>query len=113
VEDVNPTTTLTTAKDDLQLLEKCLSWRQLYVALEQRKVKIQATQGKRMREIRNNVRVHTIPLSLSVLLSSLSLIYFYFYSKLNYIYIHYQILIMFLLTCFYVQFFLCEWNRWK
>lgn len=64
VEDVNHTTTMTTAKDDLQLLEKCLSWRQLYVALEQRKVTIQATQGKRMREIRNNVRVYTIPLSL-------------------------------------------------
>jgi hypothetical protein len=41
---------------DLLLLEKCLSWRQLYVVLEHRKGIIQATQGKRMREIRNNVR---------------------------------------------------------
>ena len=40
---------------DLQLLEKCLSWRQLYQVLEHRKGIIQATQGKRMREIRNNV----------------------------------------------------------
>lgn len=42
--------------NDLQLLEKCLSWRQLYQILEHRKGIIQATQGKRMREIRNNVR---------------------------------------------------------
>ena len=40
---------------DLQLLEKCLSWRQLYQVLEDRKRHIQATQGQRMREIRNQV----------------------------------------------------------
>ncbi len=40
---------------DLQLLEKCLSWRQLYHVLERRKGIIQATQGKRMRDIRNQV----------------------------------------------------------
>lgn len=40
---------------DLQLLEKCLSWRQLYQVLERRKGVIQATQGKRMRDIRNQV----------------------------------------------------------
>ena len=41
---------------DLQLLEKCWSWRQLYQVLEQRKRLIQVTQGQRMREIRNQVR---------------------------------------------------------
>jgi hypothetical protein len=44
-------------RDDLQLLESCLSWRQLYHLLEQRKMIIQSTQGKRMREIRHHVRL--------------------------------------------------------
>jgi hypothetical protein len=45
------------ANDDLQLLESCLSWRQLFHLLEQRKMIIQTTQGKRMREIRHHVCV--------------------------------------------------------
>jgi len=40
---------------DLNLLEKCPMWRDLFAALQQREEKRRSTQGKRMREIRNNL----------------------------------------------------------
>lgn len=51
----NPDMTMQQSQD-IQLVEKCLSWRQLFQVLEHRKRHIQATQGQRMREIRNQVR---------------------------------------------------------
>jgi hypothetical protein len=65
----------TTQADDLQLLERCLSWRQLYFALEHRKIIIQATQGKRMREIRDNVRCTS---ALIVMIVAVSFIHLFF-----------------------------------
>jgi hypothetical protein len=43
--------------DDLQVAETCRTWRQLFAALRDRNEEIRTTQGKRMREIRKNVRL--------------------------------------------------------
>jgi TFIIS helical bundle-like domain len=46
----------TTTRADLALAETCHSWRHLFLALQQRNEEIRNSQGKRMREIRKNVR---------------------------------------------------------
>lgn len=44
-----------TTQEDLELAETCHSWRQLFAVLKHRNEELRTTQGKRMREIRNNV----------------------------------------------------------
>jgi hypothetical protein len=46
-----------TTRADLAVAETCHSWRQLFLALQQRNEEIINSQGKRMREIRRNVRL--------------------------------------------------------